>query len=168
MLESLGCRVFVLTGDHRQRGRRISELLDVETIPDLLPEDKVARVTQMRREDGAVAMVGDGLNDAPALEAADVGIAMGCGADITRQSASICLLGDDLGRVPWIVKLARRTVRTIRLNLFWAFAFNSVGMALAVTGRLSPIFAALAMVASSLFVVTHSLRLDGFPLEETT
>jgi len=167
-LKSLGCRVAVLTGDHRARGAALAERLDVEVASELLPADKLEIIRRERPKAGVVAMVGDGLNDAPALAAADVGIALGCGTDVARESAAICLLGNDLATLPWLVRLARRTVRTIKVNLFWAFAYNVVGMSLALTGRLSPVFSALAMVASSLFVLTNSLRLaDGGNRDQT-
>ncbi|MBK8267689.1 MAG: cation-translocating P-type ATPase [Planctomycetes bacterium] len=160
-LNELGCRVVVLTGDHAARGRAISRELSVETHAALLPADKFARVAGTSRQDGLVAMVGDGLNDAPAMAAADVGIAMGCGADVTRESAAICLLGNDPRALPDLIALARRTVRTIRVNLFWVFLYNGIGLALAVAGKLNPVVAAVAMVASSLFVIGNSLRLCG-------
>ncbi len=164
-LQALGCNVSVLTGDHGPRGRSIAEALGVEVLAELMPEDKVRKVAERRHQYGSTAMVGDGLNDAPALAAADVGIAMGCGAEVTRESAGLCLLGNDLAALPWLIRLARRTVRTIKVNLFWAFAYNVVGMSLAVTGKLSPIFAAAAMVVSSLLVVGNSLRLGRGPPE---
>lgn len=161
--QAAGLSTFVLTGDHAPGGRRLAERLGIEVLAELLPEEKVAALERVRRYRGPVAMVGDGINDAPALGAADVGIAMGCGADVSRQSADVCLVGNDLRLVPWAAELARRTVRTIRFNLFWAFAYNVVGIALAAAGMLNPIWAAIAMVASSVLVVAHSLRLthDG-------
>jgi Cu2+-exporting ATPase/Cu+-exporting ATPase len=124
-----------------------------------LPEAKLAAVVRLRSSHGPVAMIGDGINDGPALAASDVGFAMGCGADLARASAGVCLLGDDLMHIPWIVDLGRRTVRVIRQNLFWSFIYNAAGIALACTGHLSPVVAALAMVVSSLLVVGNSLRL---------
>jgi heavy metal translocating P-type ATPase len=166
-LRQQGLDVAVLTGDHGARGKALGDELGVPVEAEQLPEDKVAAIERARREVGPVAMVGDGVNDAPALAASDVGIALGCGADVSRESAAVCLLGNDLLRLPWAVALARRAVRVIRGNLFWAFAYNVVGVGLACTGRLNPVLASLAMVLSSLFIVTNSLRLAG-PVEEQT
>jgi heavy metal translocating P-type ATPase len=163
---SLGCDVAVLTGDEAARAATLADTLAVPVLAALTPEDKVAALDDARRRFGPVAMVGDGVNDAPALVAGDVGIALGCGADLARESAAVCLVSDNLARVPWAIELARNSVRVMRQNLFWAFAYNTVGIALAAAGWLNPAWAAAAMVASSVFVVTNSLRLGGAaPLE---
>lgn len=167
-LKSLGLAVRVLTGDHPARATVIARELDVETRGRLSPDEKVSEIRDLRRSSGAIAMVGDGLNDAPALAAADVGIAMGCGADLTREHGSICLLGNNLAEIPWMIELARQTVHTIKVNLFWAFAYNLVGIGLALAGRLNPIFAAAAMIVSSLMVVGNSLRLNQVGAKATT
>jgi len=156
-LRERGIEVAAITGDHVG----LPKALNIDTETELLPADKLARIQHARGE-GGVAMVGDGVNDAPALAAADVGIAMGCGADVSREAADVCLLGDDLRRLPWSISLAERTVRTIRLNLVWAFSYNIIGIALAATGYLNPVLAAIAMVLSSFLVVSNSLRLIGW------
>ena len=180
----IGLQVGVLSGDAVTRVERLGDELGVPVAGGLLPNDKVAQIRGLRgcgagvspasfqpgrlhhrRQAGrphhtAVAMVGDGINDAPVLAAADVGIAMGCGADVSRQAADVCLLSNDLRRVPWSIGLARATVATIRQNLFWAFFYNVLGVALAASGHLSPVWAAAAMVASSTLVIGNSLRLS--------
>jgi heavy metal translocating P-type ATPase len=165
-LRGEGLDVAVLTGDSAARAAALGRELGVAVAAELLPEDKVAALDTARRAVGAVAMVGDGINDAPALAASDVGIALGCGTDLARETAAVCLLGNDLLRLPWAIALARRTVRSVRQNLFWAFAYNLVGIAFACTGKLNPVLAALAMVLSSLLVVTNSLRLGGVEGQE--
>jgi heavy metal translocating P-type ATPase len=162
-LRRQGLDVALLTGDSVARGASIGRELGLVVNAGLLPEDKVAAIESARRTIGPVAMVGDGINDCPALAASDVGIALGCGTDVARDSAAVCLVGNDLLHLPQTIELARRTVRVIRQNLFWAFVYNVAGIALACTGQLSPVVAALAMVLSSLLVITNSLRLAGNP-----
>lgn len=159
-LKQLGLRLKILSGDVSDRARRLAESLGIEFRSGLLPHEKLASIEHAKASLGPVAMVGDGINDAPALAAADVGIAMGCGADVSREAADICLLSNDLGRISWSIDLAKRTIRTVHQNLFWAFSYNIVGIALAALGWLNPIIASVAMVGSSLFVVTNSLRLE--------
>ena len=155
--ESAGLDVAVLTGDRQQRARDLESQLGVTVDAEQLPGDKVEAIRAARLAYGTVAMVGDGVNDAPALAVADVGIAMGCGADVTRETADICLLGNDLERLSWTISLARETRRVIRRNVFWGFGYNSIGMVLAAGGWLNPIAAAVLMAASSGFVVSSSL-----------
>jgi len=158
-LRRRGIDVCVLTGDHRARGENLEKQLGLRVHAELLPADKLKQIESYRRLAPLVAMVGDGINDAPALAAADVGVAMACGADVTRETADLTLASDDPADLLQALDLSRRTLRVIRQNLFWAFIYNVVGIALAATGRLSPVFAALAMVASSVLVVSNSLRL---------
>ncbi len=160
-LRGAGYDVAVLTGDHRARGEKLARELSVNVRADLLPEDKLAVIYETQRRVGPVAMVGDGINDAPALAAADVGIAMGCGADVSRDAAAVCLLGNDLSQLPRAMQLAKQTVRVIRQNLFWAVGYNTIGVGLACAGMLNPVWAALLMAASSFFVISNSLRLRG-------
>ena len=152
--------VAILTGDHAGRGRAIEQRLGVNVRAELLPAQKVAVIEEAKTAIGPVCMVGDGINDSPALAASDVGMALGCGADVSRDSASVCLLGDDLSRIPWCIELARRTRGVIGWNLIWAFGYNSVGVACAALGVLNPALAAFFMVASSALVTINSLRLS--------
>ncbi|MFN9971263.1 MAG: HAD-IC family P-type ATPase, partial [Phycisphaerae bacterium] len=117
-------------------------------ISELQPADKVDAIRQLQKNVGRTVMVGDGINDAPALAISDAGIAMGCGADVSRDSAQVCLLGNDLTRIPWAISLARQTRSVIRQNLFWAFAYNGAGVALAAAGFLNPAIAAGLMIVS--------------------
>jgi P-type E1-E2 ATPase len=152
----------LLTGDHAERAHTVAQALGLLQESQQLPQDKLAAINELSQQ-GGVAMVGEGLNDAPALAAADVGVALGCGADVSRDAAGVCLLADDLRLFPWAVELARRTNQVVMQNLFWAFLYNGCGIALAATGRLNPIWAAAAMAVSSLLVIANSLRLNQFP-----
>jgi heavy metal translocating P-type ATPase len=158
-LRARGARTIMLSGDRAARAQPVADMLGLECRAPLLPGDKLAAIERLSRSGHRVVMVGDGINDAPALTLADVGVALGCGADVSRWSADICLLRDDLASLPWLVDLARRTSRTVRWNLLWAFGYNAACIPLAASGLVHPAIAAAAMVASSLFVVTNSLRL---------
>ncbi len=153
--------VQVLTGDSAAAGGALGERLNVEVQSELLPHDKVKLIEQAEAS-GPTAMVGDGLNDAPALARASVGIALGCGADVTREAADVSLLGTDLAQITWTLALARRVYRTIGWNLAQAFAYNVIGIGLAMAGYMHPVLAAAAMVVSSLIVVSNSLRIFRF------
>ncbi len=156
-LRRTGIDVAVLSGDRAGATARLAARLGVTATGDLLPGEKVERLVAARGE-GRLAMVGDGLNDAPVLAAADVGIALGSASDLAKRSGNVRLVADRLDRVPLLFALARDARRRIRWNLAWAFGFNTVGIALAVAGTLTPIFAAVAMVLSSLMVVRISSR----------
>ncbi|MGB8854424.1 MAG: cation-translocating P-type ATPase [Pirellulales bacterium] len=158
-LRRRGADTWMLSGDRADRAAAVAEPLDLRWRAPLLPAEKLAAIEGFRAAGRRVVMVGDGINDAPALAAADVGVALGCGADVSRWSADICLLRDDLAALPWLVDLASRTRRTIRWNLLWAFGYNAACIPLAATGIVHPAVAAVAMVASSLLVVSNSLRL---------
>jgi len=160
-LRNAGLRTGLLSGDARADAV-VPALIDAQDAAlGLLPQDKVAylRNLRQRRSGGAVAMVGDGVNDAPALAAADLGMAVGSATDLARMTADVAIVSDDLRRVPWLVAYARRVRRVIRENLFWAFAYNAVAVIAAAAGMLNPLIASLAMLASSLAVVTNARRL---------
>jgi P-type E1-E2 ATPase len=162
-LQRAGLHCLILTGDRQARGEALAKLLGIACRAQLLPESKLAAIAQLRKS-GPVIMVGDGINDAPALAAAEVGVSLASGTDISRQVAGVCLLASDLTRIPWLVRFARQTARTIHWNLLWAFAYNVAGIGLAAVGWLHPIVAALAMGISSLLVVGNSLLLAQYEL----
>ncbi|WP_370240412.1 heavy metal translocating P-type ATPase [Aeromicrobium sp.] len=164
-LRSLGLRPVLLTGDHAGVARSVAAEVGIaedDVLAGVLPEGKRDHVLALQREGHAVAMVGDGVNDAAALAQADLGISLGTGTDVAREAADLTVMGSDLRLVADGVRLARRTLRTIRGNLFWAFAYNVAALPLAAAGLLSPMLAGAAMAASSLFVVGNSLRLRRF------
>ena len=169
-LKKLGIQVIMLTGDNARTAKAIQKQLDIDTvIAEVLPQDKEREISRLQEEGKTVAMVGDGLNDAPALARADVGIAIGAGTDVAIESADIVLMKNDLQDVVTAIELSKAVIRNIKENLFWAFFYNVCGIPLAagvlypVFGlKLSPMFGAAAMSLSSLFVVSNALRLRFF------
>ncbi len=166
-LHKLGIRVVMLTGDHAQTARFIAKQAGIdEVVAEVLPQDKLETIKQLQASGRIVAMAGDGINDAPALAQADVGIAMATGTDVAIESAGVTLLHGDISKLVKAIRLSRLTMRGIKQNLFFAFAYNIVGIPLAsglfypvFGGLLSPVFAGLAMALSSVSVVGNSLRL---------
>jgi P-type E1-E2 ATPase len=155
------------TGDHKNAAEYFAKKLGIdEVVAQVLPEDKLKKVKELQSSGHIIAMAGDGLNDAPALAQADVGIAMSTGTDVSIETSDVTLLHGDITKIAQAIELSRLTMRTIKQNLFWAFIYNIVGIPLAsgifypVFGwLLSPVFAGLAMALSSVSVVTNSLRL---------
>lgn len=179
--EKMGVRVIMLTGDNRRTAEAVRQKLGIsEVVAEVLPQDKEKKVSELKRQGHKVAMIGDGINDAPALAAADVGMAIGAGTDVAMESADIILMKNDLRDAVTAMKLSRSVIRNIKENLFWAFFYNCIGIPLAAGVlypafqiRLNPMFGAAAMSLSSIFVVGNALRLRGFksgftPLKKET
>jgi Cu+-exporting ATPase len=166
-LKAMGLEVYMITGDNRKTAEAIGREVGVDQImAEVLPERKAQAVEQIRKQGKIVAMVGDGINDAPALVTADIGMAMGTGTDIAMESADITLMNGDLMSVAAAIQLSQRTMRKIKQNLFWAFFYNTIGIPIAAFGMLNPIIAGAAMAFSSVSVVSNSLSLKRFRVKQ--
>ncbi len=166
-IKAMALKVLLLSGDNRLAVAAVARSVGIsEVLAEVLPGEKARKVAELQEAGEIVAMVGDGINDAPALAQADVGIALGTGADVAAEAADLTLIRDDLSLIPQAILLSRKMMRIIRQNLFWAFCYNVVAIPAASLGLLSPAIAAAAMAMSSVSVVTNSLRLRRFGRKE--
>lgn len=164
-LKELGLRPVLLTGDNAAVAGRVADQVGIapeDVFADVFPDGKAQTVRDLQSRAHVVAMVGDGVNDAPALAQADLGIAMGSGTDVAIEAADITIMGNDIAQVAQSIELSRKTLGTIKMNLFWAFLYNTIGIPIAALGFLNPMIAGAAMAASSVLVVANSLRLRSF------
>ena len=175
-LKQQGITVYMITGDNHSTAGVIAREVGIDQVlADVMPGDKAGEVKRLQQAGQTVAMVGDGINDAPALAQADVGMAIGTGTDVAVESADVVLMRGDLNEVPAAIALSRATIRNIKQNLFWAFIYNLIGIPFAAGivylfggPLLSPIFAGAAMAFSSVSVVSNALRLRGFRLKQSS
>jgi Cu+-exporting ATPase len=165
-LRAEGVEVVMLTGDNARTAAAIGRALEIDrVIADVLPSDKARVIKELQQAGKVVAMVGDGVNDAPALATADIGIAIGSGSDVAKETGGIILVRSDVRDVVTGIRLSRATMRTIKRNLFWAFIYNAIGVPIAAFGLLNPIIAAAAMALSSLSVIVNSALLKRARLQ---